>query len=507
MRLGIRAQLVIWLAALLALAFAPLFFAIANLARANFTRTWEQQSRALGRAIAAHVSEARSHRAPDELDALLEVQLGPNVGAVGIYDPGGKLVKLAGVEDLPSQIAPQQESVERVTTSRGPALVITVPSAEGAVAALLHTDPSAVRVQPLVQLIALYIGILGLGLLFVAYVMMTRVVVSPIEKLSRAASKVAEGARELEVPKAGGRELVDLGMSLASMTATLRSEEEQLRDKVSELKQAQDTLIRSERLASVGRLAAGLAHEIGNPVAAILALQELLLDGELDDDQRDFAERMKRETERVNGILRDLLDFARPAAEGSSDTIGIASVKDAVEHVVALVTPQKSLHEVELLVEIDAGLPAVAMRPERVEQVVLNLVLNAADVVPRPEGRIRVGARKVPNGVAIAIEDNGGGIAPSVRGRLFEPFVTTKEVGKGTGLGLAVCRGLGGVSGRRDRGAGRGGWRSVCRHDSLCESFVRRAFPCGHPSTTRSPSLRAHRAASARRSRANLRRG
>jgi signal transduction histidine kinase len=442
------------LAALLALAFAPLFFAIANLARASFTKAWEQHSRSLGRAIAAHVNEARAHRDPEDLEALLEAQLGEDVGALGLYDADGRSLQRVGAEAapfLPDAVPPNREQVLRVTTSRGPAITVVVPSERGAVAALLHIDSAATRVGPLVQLIALYIGLLGLALLFVVYVMMTRIVVRPIERLSRAAGKVAEGGRELELEKGGARELVDLGVSLARMTGRLRAEEEQLREHVDEiaianedLQRAQDTLVRSERLASVGRLAAGLAHEIGNPISAILSFQELVLDGELDDDQREFVMRMKRETERVNRILRDLLDFARPAAKGvvGHDEEGVASAKDAIEQVVALVGPQKSLTDVELDVSVDSGLPAVAMHASRVEQVLLNLVLNAADVVPKPGGRIRISAEAADGGVRIAIEDNGGGVVPSVRNNLFEPFVTTKDVGKGTGLGLAVCRGL-----------------------------------------------------------------
>ncbi len=443
-----------WLAALLALAFAPLFFAIANLARATFTTNWEQQSRALGRAIAARVSEARAHRDPDHLAIIVQAQLGESVGAVGLYDTKGVVTTREGTDAarfLPAEVAPKHEQVRNVVTARGPALVVMVPGEHGVVAVLLHTDPAAVRVGPLVKLVALYIGILGMGLLFVVYVMMTRTVVRPIEKLSRAARNVAEGGRELEIFGGGGRELVELGGSLATMTATLRAEEEQLRSNVTELeaahddlKRAQDTVIRSERLASVGRLAAGLAHEIGNPIAAILSFQELVLDGELEEEQRDFLERMKRETERVNRILRDLLDFARPAAQGLSDAENAepASVREAIQQVVALVGPQKSLAGVHIEVTVPDGLPAVGMRPERVEQVLLNLVLNAADVVPKPGGHILISARRTDEGVAVEIEDDGGGVAPSVRGRLFEPFVTTKDVGKGTGLGLAVCRGL-----------------------------------------------------------------
>ncbi len=454
MRLGIRAQLLVWLAASLVLAFVPLMYAIASLARASFTQTWDDQSRSLGRAIAAHVSEASAHRTDEELGMLLEAQLGNGVGAIGVYDGSGLLSQRAGGElstHLPERVVPRREQVQDVTTPAGPALLVLVPGPRGVVGALLFHDATSSRVAPLLSLIALYVGILGLALLFIVYFILTRVVVGPVEHLSRGARRVAEGARELAVPPRGGRELVELGVSLATMTATLRAEEEQLRSYVGELEtahadltRAQDTVMRSERLASVGRLAAGLAHEIGNPIAAILSMQELLLDGELDDEQRDFLQRMKRETERIHRILRDLLDFARPAATGLGEgtELETASVKGAVEQVVALVRPQKALADVELVVAVADGLPSVAMRQERIEQVLLNLLLNAADAVPRPGGRIRVGARAGARDVTIVIEDNGGGIAPSVRGRLFEPFVTTKDVGKGTGLGLAVCRGL-----------------------------------------------------------------
>jgi C4-dicarboxylate-specific signal transduction histidine kinase len=140
--------------------------------------------------------------------------------------------------------------------------------------------------------------------------------------------------------------------------------------------------------------------------------------------------------------LRDLLDFARPGAPSADDEEPCASVREAVEHVVALVKPQRSLSGVEVVVDVAADLPAVAMHAQRIEQVLLNLLLNAADAVPASGGRIALAARSREGGVVVTLEDNGGGIEPSVRECLFEPFVTTKEVGKGTGLGLAVCRGL-----------------------------------------------------------------
>ncbi len=457
MRFGIRAQLLLAIGALLVLAFLPLFFAVASLTRASHAQSWERHARALGRAIAGHASEARSTRSPEQLADLLTAQIGQGVGAIGLYDSKGALGVRRGeagaVEALPQSVAANREQLVEVTTSRGPAMVVVVPGTDGSVGALVHTDPSATRVAPLVRLLAFYTGLLALALLVFLYFVLTRIVVAPIDQLSRAAGRVAEGDRELTVPRSGGRELLELGSSLATMTASLRAEEQKLREKIAELRatteelqRAQDTVIRTERLASVGRLAAGLAHEIGNPISAILSFQELLLDGELDEDQRDFIERMKRETERVNRVLRDLLDFARPAAkrgDSEDEVIGAsASMADAIEHIDALVRPQKSFNGVELLSVVEEGLPPVAMESERVEQVLLNLLLNAADAVPRPGGRVSIEAQLKGDQLRVSIEDNGGGIEPSVRGKLFEPFVSTKDVGKGTGLGLAVCRGL-----------------------------------------------------------------
>ncbi|WP_437733439.1 ATP-binding protein [Sorangium sp. So ce1335] len=483
MRLGIRLQLLLALGALLVLAFVPLFFAVASLTQATMGGVRASSARAIGRAIAGHVAAARATRAAPELSLLLEAQLGPDgASAIGVYDAAGALVDRAGEPEiaaaLPASVDAGAEVLRAVRTARGGAILVVVPEharAEGAapaggggaapasgggaagpVAVLVPTDPSTVPAAPLVRIVALYTGVMALGLLVFAYIAMTRLAVRPIDALSRAARRVAGGARDLEVPQAGARELAELGASLAHMTSRLRADEESLRAKIAEveryaadLKSAQERLVRSERLASVGRLAAGLAHEIGNPIAAILGLQELLLAGGLTPaEERDFVERMKRETERIHRTLRDLLDFARPAAPdagGAGDTgdAPSGSVADALDDVLSLVAPQKAFRGVELLRDVAPGVPRVPLSHGRLVQVLLNLLLNAADAVPRAGGRVWVRAsRGADGGARIEVEDNGPGIAEAVRETLFEPFITTKEVGEGTGLGLAVCRGL-----------------------------------------------------------------
>lgn len=470
MRLGIRLQLLLALGSLLVLGFVPLFVAVASLTRASMSSAREASARALGRAVAGHIMAARGERSADELRPLLEAQIGDEgVSAVGVYDARGARVAQAGTGSalpaLPAAIAPGTERLGPVLTEQGGALLVVVPGAqgahtgepgaradEGAVAVVVRTDPSTTAASPLVRLVALYTGTVALALLFFAYVSMTRLVVKPVDQLSRAAERVASGARSLEAPRRGARELVELGTSLAAMTERLRADEESLRAKIAEVERyaadlasAQERLVRSERLASVGRLSAGLAHEIGNPLAAILGFQELLLQGGLDAaDEREFLVRMKRETERIHGVLRQMLDFARPASPprgGEKEPAGV--VAEAVHDVLDLVRPQKSFRDVALTAELAEDLPKVSLSRPRLVQVLLNLILNAGEAIPREHGRVLVRATLGERDrVRVSVDDNGPGIAAEIRAHLFEPFVTTKAVGEGTGLGLAVCRGL-----------------------------------------------------------------
>jgi two-component system, NtrC family, sensor kinase len=451
-RAGLRLQILLLLGGLFLLAFVPLFLAVATYASFNLRQVRQSHAQALGRAVAGHVSEARVHRSPEQLLHLLGAEIGSQgVAAIGVYGLDGLPVARAGepliIDLLPARVDVGRERV--VELEKHPALEVVVPGADGAVAAILRTDDSAARAAPLVRLLGLYSLLVGLVLLVAAYFALTRLIVRPLDALARAAERVATGARRFSVPDGGARELTELGRNLHTMTEHLIREEEALRAKVDEveratvsLKEAQDRLIRSERLASVGRLAAGLAHEVGNPIAALLGLEDLLLEGGLEPaEQQDFLQRMRKETERINRILRDLLQFARPGeAHALASGVG-GDVALAVTDTAALIAPQKAMREVALELSIPDGLPSVALSDEQLMQLVLNLLLNAVDALDGG-GHVRVAAEPSADGVRLVVEDDGPGVAAPVRDRLFEPFVTTKEVGKGTGLGLAVCRGL-----------------------------------------------------------------
>jgi signal transduction histidine kinase len=453
-RAGLRLQILVLLGGLLLLAFVPLYAAVATYTRVALQQIRVSHARALGRAVAAQVGEARNRRTTAELSALLGAEVGSEgVETIAVYSADGEQLAFAGAPLPAGALTPgldvTREATFEIDATSGRALVVVVPSSEsGAVVAVLPLEDPAARAAPLFRLLGLYTTLVALLLLVLAYFALTYLIVRPLDQLSRAAERVAGGARHLTLPAPRARELGELGASLKAMTEKLISEEEALRKQVRaveaarvRLSEAQDRLVRSERLASVGRLAAGLAHEIGNPISALIGLQDLLLGGGLEPaEEQDFLQRMRRETERINGILRDLLQFARPGASGA-EPVEPGDVATAVTDTASLVAPQKEMKEISLELSLAQDLPPVLLGRDQLMQVVLNLVLNAADAVGAG-GEVKVSARVHGANVELSVSDNGPGVAEAVRGRLFEPFATTKEPGKGTGLGLAVCRGL-----------------------------------------------------------------
>jgi signal transduction histidine kinase len=251
----------------------------------------------------------------------------------------------------------------------------------------------------------------------------------------------------------GSDELAELARNFNHMAESLAREHEALR-------RAHRSLSQSERLAGVGRLAAGVAHEVGNPVAAILGYADLLLrETELSSRGREASERVRDEALRVRTLVRELLDLSR------SDTINLQPLSSSgvLERVAERMRPQKLLAGVELVIEIEPDLPPVRTDARRVEQILVNLIENAAFAVrgqalrridlraDRAQAQLRPARRRddqvepsfvsmrVPDAVALAVIDNGPGIDPEDMPQLFDPFFTTKDPGEGTGLGLWNC--------------------------------------------------------------------
>jgi len=236
--------------------------------------------------------------------------------------------------------------------------------------------------------------------------------------------------------------LAQLGRGIIAMNQELADDREKMRGQLDELRTAHDALalaqqhlVRAERLAVVGRLSAGIAHEIGNPLAVVAGFVDLLRDPALSEHERkDALARMAKELDRMQGIVRGLLDFGRAAR--ASDTAGELSA--ALGHVRGLLGPQLRSRTIELRWPDAVPVTAVGVSTDALTQLVLNLVLNAIDAVAAG-GTIELALEMNNAFVTLTVEDSGPGVAQDLRERIFEPFFTTKPAGKGTGLGLAVC--------------------------------------------------------------------
>lgn len=458
MKWGLRLQLLLLLGALMLFSYGPLFFATSTYTRVGLERLQRANAEKLGRSVAAHLTVLRHQTDEATFLDLARAQVdGRTVHGLSLLKRNGAAPDIIGEPDLLNTLKAAQDlgnqpEVRELSTPLGPALLIFEPGPLGGIAALVRVDAEITQAEFLARMMGLYMLVGGLGLLIVAYLAATRWIVRPIFELSRGADRIAKGGRRIEVLKNAPRELVNLSVRLAEMTSRLRSEEESLLKKVSELtsltqqlQSTRDSLVRSERLATVGRLAAGLAHEVGNPISALMGLQDLMIDGGLtEEEQQDFLHRMRKETSRIDRVISDLLAYARPAGDAPRGKIHGApgSIASAIEDALALLSPQRNLQGVRLTSSIEQGLPLVPLSQEELTQVLLNLLMNAADAC-EGDGNIHVSVRQRDAGlVELLVQDDGPGISSDVSDSIFEPFVSTKDVGKGTGLGLAVTKGL-----------------------------------------------------------------
>lgn len=395
---------------------------------------------------------------------LVEMAGSPLLDLPRFQELAGSVTGHGGVRGVEIVLA-RGETYAFGTAGSGPEVEARSP--DGAVARVYLDREDSAEQRRQSQFLFSYVALTGGSILVLTYIMLTMLVVRPIESLRRASQRLARGNLDARAEASGPAELAALSHSFNEMADQLRSERDALVERLAELenttrnlRDAQEQIVRTEKLASVGRLSAGVAHEIGNPLAAILGLVELVESGELSpEESREFVTRIRSETERIHRIIRDLLDFASQGRDAEDDATATADVLSVAREAVALVKPQKAFHRIELSVVGDAHDPRVRGSEARLTQVFLNLLLNAADAIDGA-GHIAVVIRREDDVLAIDVDDDGPGIPEKVAEHLFEPFVTTKPVGKGTGLGLAVCHTIversGGTitaSNRPDRGA------------------------------------------------------
>jgi two-component system NtrC family sensor kinase len=306
--------------------------------------------------------------------------------------------------------------------------------------------PTLTQVRELEWLFILFSAIISALAVLLGYVLLGHAVVHPVQRLVRRIDRFEAGAGP---PKRAERlpsgELGELTQVFERLATRLAADRERIEQQLSELTFAnreiasqQEQLVRTGKLASVGELAAGIAHEIGNPIAVIQGYLEMLSDPELPVQSRQsYLQIMEDAIQRVSTIIRDLLDFARPVAESdlSGDAVTAARTVDK------LLRHQKRLRHVTLLVEADVESAPVPIPSGRLEQVLINLLFNAADATP-DGGHVRLSVVTDEEQVTVEVADDGSGISEQDQERIFDPFFTTKDPGEGTGLGLSICHGL-----------------------------------------------------------------
>jgi two-component system, NtrC family, sensor kinase len=291
-----------------------------------------------------------------------------------------------------------------------------------------------------------------------AWIFVWRLVGQPLKNLKDGTRQLADGNLGYQLEVDSSDEVGELAASFNRMSLQLRSANEEIvswaktlehrvDQKTRELQRAHEHVLQVEKMATIGKLAAVVAHEINNPLSGILTYARLVKKwiqrGEVECAKRAEAEQcldlMADESRRCGDLVRNLLTFSRTAPMNLQTT----DLNSVVDRSARLIAHQMEMNGVELHQELAEGLPPIQCDPGQIEQVLLALMMNALDAMPRGGNLwVSTGLGEDASEIGLRIRDDGSGIPPEILTRMFEPFLTTKESGKGVGLGLAISRNI-----------------------------------------------------------------
>jgi two-component system NtrC family sensor kinase len=293
---------------------------------------------------------------------------------------------------------------------------------------------------------------------FLSWLFIRRMVDRPLRRLQQGTVRLSHGELGYQIEAHSGDQIGDLAASFNSMSLQLRSANEQmvswartLEDRVEqksrELRAAHDEVLHVETMASLGKMAAVVAHEINNPLSGILTYSKLLkkwidrgqAESEKKEDALQCLDLIATESQRCGNLVKNLLTFSRTSPMNTQ----LADINPVLERCVFLLQHNLDLAAIQLQLRLAEHLPRLQCDPAQVEQVLLALIVNAIDAMPRG-GNLWLESSLTADGagVSIAVRDDGAGIPPEILPKVFEPFVTTKDQAHGTGLGLAVSRSI-----------------------------------------------------------------
>lgn len=304
------------------------------------------------------------------------------------------------------------------------------------------------------EIVLLYGGFFVVAISFLLCLILYNFVTKPISLLVKGMNKLSRGDMDHRISLNTKDEIGLLANSFNSMVEELKQHrdkmenwtknlEEEVQKKTAEIVGAQEQLINAEKLASLGRMAAGVAHELNSPLTGIVTFAYLMMKRMPPENTQD-AEDLKviiDQTERCSKIIRGLLGFSRKTASEKA----YVNMNTLIENTLSMVRNQAKFHNIAFDVRLDKFIPEINADPNQIQQVFLSLLINAADAMEE-KGEITISSRMVEEDadrfVELEFTDTGRGIPEDIRSKVFEPFFTTKPAGKGTGLGLAVSYGI-----------------------------------------------------------------
>ncbi|HEV2328768.1 MAG TPA: ATP-binding protein [Verrucomicrobiae bacterium] len=261
----------------------------------------------------------------------------------------------------------------------------------------------------------------------------------PFSELRQGAEAVGHGDLDRRVRVRSRDECGQLALVFNGMTEKIQQSRTQLEKTVATLKSTQEQLVQSEKLSAIGKFVAGVAHELNNPLTAVVGFSEVLKQSTTDKLTHQHSETILKAALRCKRIVQSLLSFARREQSERK----LVSINSLVEMVLEIVGYTMRASNIEMVTRLDPALPMVLVDVSQIQQVLLNIVNNAQEAIQATgrAGRIQIVTETGMSNIRISIQDDGPGIPEEHLRRLFDPFFTTKEIGKGTGLGLSLCYG------------------------------------------------------------------
>jgi signal transduction histidine kinase len=441
--IGVRGRLALSILLLVVLSMWLLGLALMQLTKAALT----SQLRARGETIAAateHIIEFSQGRylyessreaasGPEVQALLLSLTEDPDLEGITVYDSSGGPIAGVGGE---SGAGSPAFTFSRPLSFR--------PGEQGSIEIRYSRQGLRQQLGFALLRIIVQLAITALVLIVFINILLSFTVLGPIRKLLRATERIGSGDLTGAVEAGGRDEFGDLALSFNTMLRQLRGSEEQNRQQLESLSRAhkelqskEGLLIEAEKMAAVGRVAAGVAHEVGNPLGSVTGYLAMLRDEGLSAGERgEYLARMDKELVRINRIMLDLLNYARPPRLECGDLDLNAVLRD-VHH---LLRSQAEFGQTAIELQLEESIPPVRGDLHRLRQMLVNLILNASQSMAEG-GEVVIRSFHDPSrGTGVAVTDQGAGIPPEDLPHIFEPFFTTRKGGRGSGLGLALCQ-------------------------------------------------------------------